>query len=170
MLDFPQMPKRSVELPLGCKDLMDVEAIRNWKSVGGLDLPWRETADQIAYIEGQLAEFLQAAGMPKLVSLSRHRDYGQVMVTSDPELSASTILAHSRDATEQQAIRKVFEEAGMPPLTGPVGRWKFRNALKYQLPAQSSDGARLIGELFRSGYGLGDLTVIHLSYHEPKRA
>ena len=157
MSEFPQMPSRSVELPLGCKDLMDVEAIRNWKSVGGLELPWRETTDQLAYIEGQLAEFLQSAAKPKLVSVSRHWHYGQVMVTSDPDLSASTILAHWCNAAEQETIRKVFEEACMSPITGPVGKWKSKKALKYQLPAQNPHGARLIGELFRSGYGLGDL-------------
>ncbi len=31
MSDFTERPKRSIELPLGCKDLIDIAEIRDWK-------------------------------------------------------------------------------------------------------------------------------------------
>lgn len=170
MSDFPQMPKRSVELPLGCKDLMDIEAIRNWKPVGDRDWPWRVATDRLAYIEGQLAELLHSAGKSKLVSISRYQDHGQVMVIPDADLGASVIIASWRGASEGQTICQVFEDAGISPITGPLGRWKTKDHLKYTLPVEAADGARLIRELFRVGYGLGDMAVINLSHHERKPA
>lgn len=170
MSDFPQMPKRSLELPLGCKDLMDVESIRNWKPVVDRGRPFRATTDRLAYIEGQVAELLQLAGTSKLVSVGRYEDHGQVMVISDPDLSASAIFAHWRNALEQEAVRNVFEEHAIPAIIEPVGRWKTKDALKYTLPAEPSDAARLIGRVFCAGYGLGVLAVINVSYHERERA
>ncbi len=170
MSDFPQMPKRSLELPLGCKDLMDVEAIRNWKPAVHRSRPFRAKTDRLAYIEGQVAELLQLAGTSKLVSVGRYGYDGQIMVISDPDLSASAVFAHWRNGPEQEAIRNVLEEHGIPAITEPVGRWKTKNSLRYTLPAEPSDAARLIGQVFCAGYGLGVLAVINLSYHERERA
>ena len=80
------MPKRSLELPLGCKDLMDVEAIRNWKPVVQRAKPFRARTDRLAYIEGQVGELLQSGSASKLISVGRYEDHGQVMIISDPDL------------------------------------------------------------------------------------
>jgi hypothetical protein len=170
MSDFPQMPKRSLELPFGCKDLIDVETIRNWKPVADRVRPFRATIDRLAYVEGQIAELLRLGGTAKLVSVSRHHDHGQLMVISDPDLSVSAVFAHWRDAHEEEALRKVFEEQGISSITGPVGGWKTKDALRYILPSEPLDAARLIGQVFCNGYGLGALAEVNLSYHERKRA
>ena len=164
------MPERSVELPLGCKDLMDVEAIRNWQTVGNRDWPWPVATDRLAYIEGQLAQLLQSAGNSKLVYVSHYQNQGHVMVISDYDLKASVMVAAWRGASEEQNIRKVFEEAGIPLITGPAGPWKTKDALKYTLPVNAEQEARLVCEVFRTGFGLGDLALIDLSRHERKRA
>jgi hypothetical protein len=168
MSDFPQMPKRSVELPLGCKDLVDSDAIRNWKPA--VEPPWQTTNDRLGYVEGQLSHLLQSAGKSKLVSVLTFQGHGHIMVIQDADLDASVVAAHWRTAPEQEALRNVFEEVGVPQRTEPVGRWKTKGALKYTLPADDSQAARLISEVFRAGYGLGILATIRLSYHESKRA
>ena len=168
MSDFPQMPKRSLELPLGCKDLMDVEAIHNWKPVDR-GRPFRATTDRLAYIEGQVAELLQLAGTSKLVSVGRYEDYGQIMVISDADLTASAIFARWRNAPEQEAVRNAFEEHGIPEIFEPVGNWKTKDSLRYNLPAHPSDAARLVVQVFCTGYGLGVLALINCSYHERER-
>jgi hypothetical protein len=163
---FPKMPERSVELPLGCKNLMDVEAIRNWKPAVEQPWPWRAASDRLAYIEGQLADLLEAAGKSKLVSIWLHK----VTVVADRDLNGSTILVQWRDAAEQESIRQVFEEGGIAATTEPLGRWKIKNGLKYTLPAEASSAARLIGEVLRNGYGLQMMAVIHLTCFEQKCA
>ena len=92
------------------------------------------------------------------------------MVISDSDLHASIIVAFGRSGSEVQTIRRVFEDGGFAPVTGPLGRWKTKDGLKYTLPVEAADGARVIGELFRVGYGLGDLAVIRLTHHERDRA
>lgn len=149
---------------------MDVEAIRNWKPAVEQPWPWRASSDRLAYIEGQLADLLEAAGKSKLVSIWLHKDYGQVTVMADRDLNGSTILVQWRDAAEQESIRKVFEEGGMAASTEPLGRWQIKNALKYTLPAEASSAARLIGEVLRNGYGLQMMAVIHLTCCEQKCA
>jgi hypothetical protein len=70
-----------------------------------------------------------------------------------------------------QAVQGVFEEASLAPVTEPVGRWKAaKRSLRYELPADPSVAARFIGEVFRAGYRLGDLSSISLWYHEPRVA
>jgi len=167
MSNFPQMPKRSVELPLGCKDILDVEEVRQWKPVFHQDWPGL-TSDRLAYIEGQLVQRLQAAGKSKLVGIACSQDRGQIIVTSNADLAAPIIFASWHSAAEEQALRGVFEEAGISPATGPLGRWKAKDLLKYALPVEASRVARLVGEVFRAGYGLGDLSLINLWYHERK--
>jgi len=163
------MPKRSVELPSGGKDLIDVEEVREWEPVPHRDHP-RQTTDRLAYIAGPLARLLESVGKSKLVIVSRYQNQGQIMVISDPGLPTPIISALWHRATQAQAVRSVFEEAGIPAITGPVGTWKTKDELKYALPVEASEAARLIGEVFQAGYGLEVLSVINLSYHERKRA
>ena len=59
--EFIQQSKRSIELPLGRKDLIDVEGIRNWKPTVNPDWPPAKT-DQLAYMEDCLTRLLQSAG------------------------------------------------------------------------------------------------------------
>ncbi len=68
MNSFPEMPKRGVELPLGCNDLIDVEAIRNW--TGNEHPGWpKRTLDQLGYMEGYLTRLLESAGNAAILSV-----------------------------------------------------------------------------------------------------
>ena len=164
MTKFVQKSERSIELPLGCRDLIDVGDVRDWKPVTHPD--WlTQTTDRLAYIEGYLARLLQSGSSPKVVVISRFQDLGQVMVISDPNIVASVLFAIWHNAAQKQALDGVFEEAGLTPVAEP-GRWKSEHSFKYLLPADASAASQLIGEVLRGGYRLGDLSVINLSYHE----
>src|SRR2546428_11532429 len=116
MSEFIQKSNRSIELPLGCKDLIDVEEIRNWKPAGRSNWStWKE--DQLAYLEGYVTRLLESAGKSTLVGISRHLDWGQVMVIPDADLVASVIFASWNGAAQEQAVRDVFEGAGIPSVT-----------------------------------------------------
>src|SRR5579862_5018088 len=165
MSEFIQQSKRSVELPLGCRDLIDIQDIRDWKSVNDPD--WLVPAeDKLAYMEGYLTRLLQQAGKCPLVLISRHQDRGNVLVVRDVDLVVPVVFASRNGGTQEQAVRAVFEEAGISEITEPVGRWKAKRSLKYPLAADPSIAAQFIAGVFRMGYGLGDLASISMWYRE----
>jgi hypothetical protein len=92
MESFPEMPKRSIELPLGCKDLPDVEARRSWTShrEGTRPKIW---GDQLACCEGFLAGLLHQAGGTVLVGISVFQRRGQVHLLPDPTLATPVVFA-----------------------------------------------------------------------------
>ena len=165
MSEFIQQSNRSVELPLGCKDLIDVQDIRDWKSVTRPD--WLLlTKDRLAYMEGYLTRLLQQAGKSPLVLISRHQDGGSVLVVRDVDLVVPVVFVSWNGATQEHAVRAVFEQAGISPITEPVGRWKAKHSLKYPLATDHSIAAQFITGVFRMGYGLGDLASISMWYRE----
>src|SRR5438552_1007007 len=116
MSEFIQKPKRSVELPLGCKDLLDLEEIRNWAPV--IRPNWgQEATDKLAYMEGYLSRIMGSSGKFMLVSISRNLDQGWVTVVPDADLAGSVVLAWWNGSAQQQAVRVAFEEAGLAPVT-----------------------------------------------------
>src|SRR5215475_12826789 len=88
---FVEKSQRGVELPLGCKDLIDLEEIRNWRPPIYRYWP-QATTDRLAYIEGSVAQFLQFERSSKLVVISRHLNQGQIMVISYSRLSGSILF------------------------------------------------------------------------------
>jgi hypothetical protein len=169
MDELPKMPERSVELPVGCKDLIDVDATRNWTRVDHPDWPKR-TLDQLAYMEGYLARLIESAGTAVLVCIGRFQNKGSIMVVAAPDLPGSVVFARWSNAGQEQALQGVFGESGISPLTEPVGRYKAKKSVKYPLPAEPSDAARLIGGLLRAAYGLSDLSPVTLFHVQPKTA
>jgi len=165
MSEFVQKPARSIELPLGCKDLIDVSEIRNWRP--GVRLRFlAPSTDKLAYIGGYLTRLLKSAGTSHVVCISRFQDKGQVTVIRDPDLGRPVLFALWHNVAQQQALRALFDEAGLSPISEPVGRWKGKRSLRYPLPSGPSAAARFICEVLRAGYGLNDLAVIRLFFHE----
>jgi len=161
MSDFIQRPKRCIELPLGCEDLIDVEEIRSWKAARHPDWLRPPTTDRLAYSEGFLARRLESAGESTVVCISGYLDQGQVFFKADGALLFPVIFALWNGAAQERSIRSVFEERGISPATEPIGRWKAKRSLKYLLPTDPSEAARLIGEVFRVGYSLGDFSLVN---------
>jgi len=171
MSDFIQRSNRSIALPLGCKDLMDVEAIRDWKAASHPDVFKPLTKDHLAFVEDFLAERLETAGHSTLVGIWRFLDRGQIFVHKDPELVVPVVVAIWNGPAQEQAIRGTFEDAGISAATEPIGRWKEgKRLLKYLLPTATSKAAQLIGEVLRVGYGLNNLSMVSLYYHERNAA
>ena len=169
MSDFIQRSDRSIELPLGCKDLLNIEEVRNWKPVTGHNRPKLST-DKLAYLEGYLAKLLESAGNSALVGISVFQGMGHIHVIPDATIPAAVIFASWNGAAQELAIRNALDAEGLQPAAEPVGRWKTGRSWKYLLPGDPSCAARAIGQVFRSGYGLGDYTSITLWHHEPKTA
>jgi hypothetical protein len=160
---FETDPQRTAELPPGCKDLIDLDDIRNWTSFANESWPPRPT-DQLAYIEGFLAQLLQACGPAALVCISAHPDRGHVMVRPDPDPAGPALYPESSGSGQQTAVPAAFEELGIEPITKPTGRWRKKCPRFYPLPSDPSVAARFIGQVFRTAYGLHDLAPISFLY------
>ena len=169
MSDFIQRSDRSIQLPLGCKDLFDVAEIQNWKPGTGHNQP-KISTDKLAYVEGYLAATLDSLGGHVLVGIHVFQGRSYIHLLPDPALAAPVLFASWNGAAQEQALRTALNDAGLEPAPEAVGRWKARQTLKYLLPADSSLAAKLIGQLFRTGYGLSDLAEVSIWSHDPKPA
>ncbi len=121
-------------------------------------------------MEGYLGEIFRSAGHSYLAGVSRRLDLGWITVIEDTSLTSPVAFAQWHGADEKQAVQTVFDEAGLAPISGPLGRWKTGHSLNYPLPADPAEAARLIGDVFRAGYNLGNSTSINISYQKAKAA
>ena len=157
---------RSIELPLGCKDLSDVSQMGNWEPSATPSNWPKRTEDKLAYSEGYLARLFTSVSKGAIVSISRFQDHGSVTMIPDAELGALFVAVSWNGATQERAVRAVFEEEGISPVER-ADRWKpHKRGLRYALPAEPVVAAKFIGKLFRDGYGLGDLSRVVFWYHE----
>ena len=169
MSEFIQRSDRSIELPLGCKELLDLEEIRNWKR-GTRHNRSKLSTDKLAYLEGYLAGLLDSFGGHVLVGVSLFQGRNHLHVLPDSALADPVLFASWNGAAQEQTVRTALNDAGLQPASEPVGRWRAKRTLKYLLPRDSSLAAKLIGEVFRTGYGLADLAEVSVWCHEANTA
>jgi len=169
MSKFVQKTERSIELPFGCKDLGDLEEIRNWKPGTPKSRP-KIQVDRLAYLEGYLDGLLQSSSGHVLVGISLFQGRSHLHLLPESALPAPVLFASWNGTAQEQAVRTALEEAGLEPATEPVGRWTAKRALKYLLPGDPTFASRLIGQVLRTGYGLEDLTEVTIWNHEPRNA
>jgi hypothetical protein len=122
--------------------------------------------DRLAYLEGYLAGLLQSSGGHVLVGVSIFQGRSHLHVMPVSALPTPVLFASWDGAGQEQAVRTALEEAGLEPVTKPVGRWTAKRTLKYLLPDDPTLASRLIGQVLRTGYGLGDLTEVTIWNHE----
>lgn len=165
MRGFIQNSKRSVELPFGCKDLIDVDSIRNWR-VDGTASGLISTADRLAYVDGQLSRLLEANGPFPLVSLSHRVAVGRVSIIRNTGLFAPVLSVHYNGPPDERAVRYLLEESEILLITEPVGNRRTKNVLQSQLPADTTAAVQLIGRILREGYGLDEFNFVWITRTE----
>ncbi len=159
MNQFINYKKRSVELPAGCKDLIDV-----------LHLAKREASSTFTSQSGRLADvakhlsaLLKPGAKSRNVAITwRQMNYLHLM-NEEGGLTALAIV--HEDTAREPAVRGVFEAAGIAPiLDEAVAGASFVRVLAYPLPSRAPAVEQLISDLLRRGYGLAEDVRLELSW------
>ena len=161
MNEFVNYGKRSITLPEGCKDLIDV--LRLDKPASG---PARAEPGSLADVEAHIARQLQAAAkFSALLIFWGHAVNHIQVVLIQGRLS---LRANMEDwGPTEAAVREMFEQAGIPmvgePLKTPAAPTPVRG---WQLPRSAGAAAGLVCGLLRTGYGLAEAARLEFHYVE----
>ncbi len=167
MSQFVNYLKRGVELPEGCKNLIDVLQKGNQ---GSVHKPDRVAEEGLANIEGYLSSMLASPAKRKFLSIFwfEHEDKICLPLLFIGGVINALLLVACTDAERERAVRAVFAQAGVAPLqdhvvhlvgdAGADSRW-----LRYPLPATAREAAGIIIELLRTAYGLPETAKLRFN-------
>jgi hypothetical protein len=151
MNKFVDFGKRDVDLPAGCKDLIDVLQRAEQRAAPKLATRsvWR-LADVAAHVD----RLTEAGAKAKNLAITWH-EMNYVLLTSEQGVISALTVIHENTQREQ-TVRGVFQEAGLAPnFVKTVAGFSVR-VLRYSFPAGASNIGSLISELLRKGYGLAE--------------
>jgi len=152
MNEFVNMGKRSIELPAGCKDLIDV--LQPVKRLPIAKLAIYSAEGGLADLAKHLANLLEQGKKTKNLGITWHeRNYLHLVKEG---LFLTTLLVVHDNTHREQAVRAVFASASLAPIRDEaVNGWSVR-VLKYALPAGASTIEELLSDLLGKGYGLAE--------------
>ncbi len=165
MSNFVDYGKRSVALPAGCKDLIDVLRLRERNAephltkaveLGGL-------GDVETFIARQLQA---AASFSNLLILWGSGVDNIQAALMDGVLNLFAIMRAK--GPREAAVRAVFQHVGVALATGePINALDAQTrVLRYQLPSNAGIAARLICDVLRRGYGVPEAARLEFYYVE----
>jgi len=167
---FINYQKRGVELPEGCKDLIDVLKLANQES---LPEPDRTLVEGLADIEGYLSRMLASPAKSKFLAIFCFDPKPRTMLhfLSFGGVIHASLSVACTDPDRERAVRAVFAHAGIAPVQDlAVHVWGHAEAesrsLRYPLPATAREAAGIIIELLRTAYGLPETAKLGFKYRE----
>jgi hypothetical protein len=159
MNEFVNFQKRGIELPSGCKDLIDV--LSQLREA-------RIPAEGFADIERYLSRLLQSAAKRGSVTISSLDYRKSVRLSSRDGRLKVMVVVDTRDAVREQAVLTLFREAGIPPKSDYdySGDGVPLRVLFYLLPVSVPDAAGLIRALLHKVHGLAEDAGLLFLYRE----
>jgi hypothetical protein len=161
MNKFVNFGKRSVELPAGCKDLIDVLQRAKRDPASTLTI---HSAEGLGDVANHLFRLLEAGAKSRYLAVTWHEmNYVELM----NEGGAVTALAVVHEITHrEQAVREVFKAASLKPIHDEAAAgWSIR-VLVYPLPADECILRELVSDLLRKGYGLAEAVRLEIAAWE----
>jgi len=151
MNEFVNFGKRSVELPAGCKDLIDV--LQQAKRYPASTLTIR-SAEGLTDVAKYLLRLLELGAKSRYLVITWHEMNYVHLMNQEGVLTALAVV--HENTHREQAVRGVFAGAGLAPIRDEaVAGWSVR-VLGYPLPDGASSIEELISDLLRTGYGLAE--------------
>jgi hypothetical protein len=168
MNPFVDLRKRGVELPPGCKDLIDVLRLASTKletaavKPGAAEVPETGLGDLERYVARLLAS------PARFRSLWIEGDPGAVIGLFCDKRGLRTLIMV--DAEREQSIRSVVTASAISPIqdhalapNGPCSR-----ALFLPLPMDAPCAVKCVRELLTKGLGMPETISLEFKYHEKK--
>ena len=176
MNPFVNLQKRSIQLPKGCKDLIDVlRPPRVWGAVGetiyyGEPFPKADRIETggLAHVEHYLSRLLQSAAKRKTLLISSPDWRAWCVLAHYDDVLTVTVFVECSESLREEAVRGLFIEAGIAPTVDYVSSAEGvpKRGLAYPLPADASRAAQLTAELMRRAYGVTDVAALDFLYDE----
>jgi hypothetical protein len=152
MSDFVNLRKRGVQLPAGCKDLIDV--LQRGKGRAAAKFTFWPAVRPPALAKYLSRLLRPATGVSQLVIAwtAISCDY----LHFKNEAGRLTIQSIIWDETNREAaVRGVFAAAGLPPiLDAPAPGASFMRVLEHRLPNSASEIEKLTLDVLGRGFGL----------------
>jgi hypothetical protein len=149
MNHFVDFGKRSIELPTGCKDLIDVLQQGKRPAVPS-------TATRVGQSLGELSKHL----VNLLVSSTRPKNLviawgslSYIHLRNNEQVLTAIVVVHG-GLLREQSVRAVFGVADLAPVSDETAADGSIRVLRYSLPATASIIGRLIPNLLLKGFGL----------------
>jgi hypothetical protein len=176
MNPFVNPTQRGVDLPDGCKDLIDV-----------LQQPWliqatsRARAERFSasdystgtfgHIELNVSRLFMSAAEVRVLTIlcaaSKERKVVISLICHGAAL-AVTLFLEDEEIGRESTIRALFAEADAAAVGSTVGA--SSRLLRFPLPACAIRAAQLTADLLRKGFGLAEGSTLFFYYHETPRA
>jgi hypothetical protein len=156
MNEFVNFGRRGVDLPPGCKDLIDVlRRVRRPPVPALTSRPVQGLAHVagLANIAGHLHKLLEPGTKFKNLVITWHEEKNYVRLMNNGGVITALTVIHG-DIHRERAVRGVFNAAGLEATHDEALGWV--RALIYPLPAGESSIRELVSDVLRKGYGLAE--------------
>jgi hypothetical protein len=161
MNKFVNFGKRGVDLPPGCKDLIDVLRRGNRAPTTALT---SSSVQGPASISRHLPKLLEPGTRSKDLVITWHEMNYVHLMNREGVITALTVI--HENTHREQAVRGVFSAAGLVPVRDEAVAGGAVRVLIYPLPAAESRIGELVCDLLRKGYGLAEAFRIEVGSWE----
>jgi hypothetical protein len=163
MNPFINYQQRGVELPAGCKDLIDVIGLEQQRA----SQADRTRAEGLADIERYVSRLMDPRGRLRRLTISCHGRTVMCLGLSpfckghSPWLVSVAVFVDAAKPTEEQEVCRLFDDAGISPLIKSLvtGAGPAR-VLYYPLPCEPSAGFLIITQVLRKPFGVTAHTAL----------
>jgi hypothetical protein len=163
MNELVNLGKRGVELPAGCKDLIDV--LQQAKRHSASSTLTVSSAEALTDVAKHVLRLVELGAKSKYLVITWHEMMNYVQFMNQGEVVTALVVVHENTHREQ-AVRGVFSAAGLAPtLDEAAAGWSVR-VLGYPLPDAAAAIEELISDLLRTGYGLAENVRLEFGYWE----
>ena len=159
--------KRGIELPQGCKDLIDV--LRS----GRQETPSlvRSTTEGLRQLDGHMTRLLSASSDYGVLSILAFDLQSAVYIERVKHVLSAVVIIKQANSAAEQAVRETFRLAGaFPSLDEVPGGEGGARVLRYPLPGSLSDLVALIPAVLRAACGATEHAGLYYDYHKNKAA
>jgi len=172
MNSFVNPHQRGVELPSGCKELIDM--LRKQGDAASTQEPAR--FEGFDHVKHYVAAMWQAKAIAKWLVISSPAirptamilQFGQFQLGRRPSGPSAWIYIDGTEPLLETAVRMVFEEAGSCQFAGygVGGGVEPMRVLVYPLPDVAEQASDLIIAVFERGFGLTRDSRLAFNYHD----